>query len=78
MSANLESDAVRPRVTPHLVLLGTFLFAFVGVFPYHLLFLVPLAASLTLAGVQTRARVIVAALSAGMVVIGLLMGLTQR
>lgn len=59
--------------TPHVVLAFTLLIAALGVFPHHLMFLFPLAASLTLAGLHPRARIVVAAVSAGMLVLGALM-----
>ena len=41
-----------------------------GAFPYNLLFLVPLAASLTLAGIARWVRVVVAVGSVGALVVG--------
>jgi hypothetical protein len=50
----------RPRATPYLVLAFTLVIAAFGAFPYNLLFLVPLAASLTLAGIPRWVRTVVA------------------
>lgn len=63
---------------PHLVLGFTFLIACFGVFASYLLFLFPLGASLTLSGLNPRVRIVVAAVSAGMTLLGLLLLVTGQ
>jgi hypothetical protein len=58
-------------VRRYAVLAFTCVVAALGVFPHHLLFVVPLAASVTLLGLHRRVRLLVAGVSAGMLLLGL-------
>lgn len=69
------SEVARPTSTlvaarPYVVLVLSLVVAALGVFPYNALFLVPLTASLTLAGLDPRVRATCVAVCVAALVLG--------